>query len=88
MNMPGFTAEVSVYTANDRYHTPIKANQASGLVRPAQCSVTRGAVAPRIYPAQFLATHYSKVPIDFFQTFREPQCIKICLRGYCRWICF
>jgi hypothetical protein len=32
MNMPGFTAEVSVYKTSNYYQAPIKANQANGLV--------------------------------------------------------
>jgi hypothetical protein len=72
MNMPGFTAEASLFKATGFYQITESDNYNK-----------RG-----IYPAQFLATSYSKVPIDFLQTLHEPQCINICLGGYCRWICF
>jgi hypothetical protein len=72
MSLPGFTAEASLYRAT-RFYQMTESDNYNKI---------------GIYPAQFLATPYSKVPIDFFQTFGEPQCIKICLGGYCRWICF
>jgi hypothetical protein len=72
MNLPNFTAEASLFRATRLY----------------QISKSDNNNKREIYPAQFLTTPYSKVPMDFFQTFREPQCLKICLRGYCRWICF
>jgi hypothetical protein len=37
-----------------------------------------------IYPAQWLATRLPRDLTDF----QEPQCWRICLGGYCRWICF
>jgi hypothetical protein len=72
MSLPRFTAEESLYRARRFY----------------QITASDYRNEKGIYPAQFLATPYAKVPVDFFQTFREPQCVLICLRGYCRWICF
>lgn len=72
MSLPGFTAEASLFRPTTFYHITESNNYNKTAV----------------YPAHFLATPFSKVAIDFFQTLREPQCIKICLGGYCRWICF
>jgi len=36
MNMPGFTAEASLYNGNARYHATAEASFYSGIVQPAQ----------------------------------------------------
>jgi hypothetical protein len=36
MNMPGFTAEASLYQAGEHYHAAIEGTHASGSVYPAQ----------------------------------------------------
>jgi hypothetical protein len=36
MNMPGFTAEVSLYKTNEQYHETVGAALASGGIYPAQ----------------------------------------------------
>jgi hypothetical protein len=75
MSVPGFTAEVSLDRTREFYQASRSSNQNE-----------RG-----IYPAQIQTIPFSKISIDFFQPFPEPQCVKICLRswgGHCRLICF
>lgn len=74
MNVPGFTAEDSLYTTSEHY----------------QASEADNCNGKTIYPAQILEllNPERSFSIDFFSQIREPQCVNICLRGYCRWICF
>lgn len=74
MNLPGFTAEVSLDRTREFYQAIISSNQN----------------AKEIYPAQIQSIPFSRIPIDCSQPFPETQCVKICLRswGGCRLICF
>jgi hypothetical protein len=35
MNIPGFTAEATLYQSKDHYHTAVEAAQAIGVIQPA-----------------------------------------------------
>jgi hypothetical protein len=74
MNMPKFTAKDSLYTMS-KYYQATEAGNWNGST---------------IYPAQILEllNPRKSFSIDFFSQIREPQCVNICLGGYCRWICF
>jgi hypothetical protein len=39
MNMPGFTAEISLYQTNVQYHAAHQREHASGIVHPAQFAI-------------------------------------------------
>jgi len=44
MNMPGFTAEASLFRASEHYHMPDNFEQAGGAVYPAQIPVPDGPI--------------------------------------------
>ncbi len=74
MNIPRFTADLSLYRREEPYQATRRAIQDE-----------RG-----IYPARLAAMPFPDAAIDFLQPFREPQCLRICLAswgGHCRWIC-
>jgi hypothetical protein len=74
-NMPGFTAEVSLYKPSGYYQMITLLNQANATIYPAQLLVTN---TQSFWPGLL---HWPIV---------EPTCIRLCLPGggYCRWICF
>ena len=50
MNMPGFTAEASLYNVNERYQATAQATVYGGLVQPAQSDVYIPRDPPRVTP--------------------------------------
>jgi len=72
MSVPGFTAETSLYRATEFCGAAKVSDRYKVAVYPAQ-----SAISP--VPTDLVGLH---VP------FVEPQCWRICLQGYCRWICF
>jgi hypothetical protein len=48
MNMPGFTAEASLYKTSEHYHAGIESTHASGAVYPAQIAVPYEPVTPEM----------------------------------------
>jgi hypothetical protein len=48
MNMPGFTAEASLYKASKLYHAVIESTHASGAVYPAQIALPYEPLTPEM----------------------------------------
>jgi hypothetical protein len=73
MKFPGFTAEASLGRTRLAYHA----------------SASRASDDRLAYPAQSLLTNRNYLsPISMRWPIMEPNCVRICLRGHCRWICF
>jgi len=72
MSMPGYTAETSLYRARELYRAAKISDRYEGAVHLAQSAIFR-------VPTDLMSAH---------MPFVEPQCWRICLQGYCRWICF
>ena len=75
MNMPGFTADASLYKPSGYY-------QMVTLLTPA--NVTTHTAQLLLTDTQPFGSGLLRWPIV------EPTCIRLCLLGggYCRWICF